>query len=423
MSNESVSKSPFNITKLLINSWIIIPVLIYLKVVNDWAVNIPMKDDYEVILDFLNHFKNAAFGEKIQLLFSQCNEHRILSSRLVYVLYYALTGIANFKVFVIIANLQLVIIWALLTYIIKQLEPRYWAMLSLIAGFLIFDLSNYENSIMAMAGMQNFGVIALFMATLYFFSQDKKYYLALGAFFEFMTIFSSGNGMVGAFFVALYCLFCGSKMQKIVSVSTLLVFVPLYFIGYHQPPNHVQPTFDIAKSISFFFSMIGSHFAFGETTNTDNANIVGGFFLLLTLGLLPYSKTMFKDKKLMLLLTVLCFILASMATTALFRANMEGIPYYSSRYLIYSHIFMAVTLIVVVQKFKVKPAGLWVSVAIMTLITLNSYKNNYNYGEVGFERENQRLISRPYYHPDLPKAQKIADESCTLDIYCIQDEK
>ena len=84
---------------------------------------------------------------------------------------------------------------------------------------------------------------------------------------------------------------------------------------------------------------------------------------------------------------------------------------------------MAVTLIVVVQKFKVKPAGLWVSVAIMTLITLNSYKNNYNYGEVGFERENQRLISRPYYHPDLPKAQKIADESCTLDIYCIQDEK
>lgn len=410
--------------KYLYNAWILIPVLIYFNVVNRYIVNIPMKDDYDAILGFLNNFREADFSQKIHLLFSQHNEHRIFASRLVYALYYILTGTANFKSFAIIANLQLTAAFLVFAYVIKQLGIKYWNVVALIAGFCIMDLSSYENGIMAMAGMQNFGVIALFMLTLYFYSKDGKRDLVFAGIFQFLTIYSSGNGIIAAFLIVLYCLLCGNKMQKITSAAVMLVFAPLYFVGYVQPARPAGHAFDLGVVFNYFLSMTGSHFAFGETTNTENANVVGAFFLILTLALLPYGKTMFRDKKLMLLLTVMAFILSSMATTALFRANLGTELYYSSRYLIYSHFFIAIALVVVALRFKEKQTIFWPAVGIFALIVLSAYKNNYTYGEANYDKEMQRMLYMPYYYPGPPEnAQKIAEESCKNGIYCLQDEK
>jgi len=286
------------------------------------------------------------------------------------------------------------------------------------------DHSSYENGIMAMAGMTNFGVIGFFMLTLYFYSKPSKLALGLAATFQFLTIYALGNGLVAAFIIMLYCMLCGTKLQKITSATVLLVSVSLYFIGYSQTARTVNQGFDLVVVINFFLSMIGSHFAFGETTNTENANVVGAFFLILTLALLPYSKTMFKDKKLMLLLTVLAFVGASMATTSIFRANLGTEVFYASRYLVYSHFFIAIALVVVAYRFREKQTIFWPSIGIFTLIVLCAYRNNYAYGELGYERESQRMINMPYYYPGPPeKAQQIADEACKNGIYCIQDEK
>ncbi len=424
MSADTANTKQSKYMSLLVNAWILIPVFVYFNLINTYAQNIPMKDDYDAVLGFLNHFRDASFSEKIQLLFSQHNEHRIFASRLVYAIYYIITGTANFKSFAIIANLQLAAAFLVFAYIIKQLGIKYWNVVALIAGFCIMDHSSYENGIMAMAGMQNFGVVALFMLTLYFYSKDSKQALVLGGVFQFLTIYSSGNGMIAAFFIMLYCLLCGTKLQKITSAAILLVFAPLYFVGYAQPARPAGHTFDLGVVINYFLSMAGSHFAFGETTNTENANVVGAFFLILTFALLPYSKTMFRDKKLMLLLTVLAFMLASMATTALFRANLGTELYYSSRYLIYSHFFIAIALVVVTLRFKEKQTIFWPALGIFAIIVLSAYKNNYAYGEANYEKESNRMLYMPYYYPGPHEnAQKIADESCKNGIYCLQDEK
>lgn len=423
MTERSI-KGNSRVQDYLFNAWILIPVLVYFNLINTYAQNIPMKDDYDAILGFLNKFRDAGFSEKIHLLFLQHNEHRIFASKLVYAIYYMITGAANFKSFVLIANLQLAAAFLVFSYIIKQLGIKYWNVVALIAGFCIMDHSSYENGIMAMAGMQNFGVVALFMLTLYFYSKDTKQSLIFGGIFQFLTIYASGNGMIAAFFIMLYCLLCGNKMQKITSVAILLVFAPLYFVGYSQPARAAGNTFDLGTTINFFLGMIGSHFAFGETTNTENANVVGAFFLILILALLPYSKTMFKDKKLMLLLTVLAFVGASMATTSIFRANLGTEVFYASRYLVYSHFFIAIALVVVAYRFREKQTIFWPSIGIFALIVLSAYRNNYAYGELGYERESQRMINMPYYYPGPPeKAQQIADEACKNGIYCIQDEK
>ncbi len=424
MSVDTANTKQSKYMNLLMNAWILIPVFIYFNLLNNYAQNIPMKDDYDAILGFLNHFRDAGFSEKIHLLFSQHNEHRIFASRLVYVIYYVLTGTANFKSFAIIANLELTAAFLVFVYVIKQLDIKYWNVVALIAGFCIMDSSSYENGIMAMAGMQNFGVIALFMLTLYFYSKDTKQALIVAGIFQFLTIYASGNGIIAAFFIVLYCLLCGSKMQKITSAAILLVFAPLYFVGYTQPARPAGHAFDLGVVINYFLSMVGSHFAFGETTNIENANVVGAFFLILTLALLPYRKTMFRDKKLMLLLAVMAFILASMATTALFRANLGTELYYSSRYLIYSHFFIAIALVVVAFRFKEKQTIFWPTLGIFAIILLGAYKNNYAYGEANYEKESNRMLYMPYYYPGPPEnAQKIAEESCKNGIYCIQDEK
>ena len=67
---------------------ILAPILIHLYYVCHYAVNIPLMDDYDAVLGFLNDFKKSGTADRVVLLFSQHNEHRILSSNLFYAAYY-----------------------------------------------------------------------------------------------------------------------------------------------------------------------------------------------------------------------------------------------------------------------------------------------------------------------------------------------
>src|SRR4051812_42559084 len=97
-----------------------IPAIVYFAIVCQYAVNIPSQDDYGATLDFLCQYKLAHGTDKIWLLFSQHNEHRILSSRIVYVLYNQLSGTINFRHIIILANLQLLLVFVVTVALIRQ---------------------------------------------------------------------------------------------------------------------------------------------------------------------------------------------------------------------------------------------------------------------------------------------------------------
>src|ERR1017187_10328490 len=113
----------YNLEKYI---FLFLPATVYFYIVNKYAVNIPSQDDYAAILDFLCHYKRAHGIDKFFMLFVQHGEHRILSSRIVYVLYDSIFGNINFRNIIFIGNAQLLFAYSILIIFIKKCLAKYW---------------------------------------------------------------------------------------------------------------------------------------------------------------------------------------------------------------------------------------------------------------------------------------------------------
>ena len=63
------------------------PIIFYYFCIFIFAVNIPFWDDYDSLRQHIAISSSDSLQERISILFSQHNEHRIAFNRIVYVLY------------------------------------------------------------------------------------------------------------------------------------------------------------------------------------------------------------------------------------------------------------------------------------------------------------------------------------------------
>ncbi|MEI9934159.1 MAG: hypothetical protein WDM71_04770 [Ferruginibacter sp.] len=359
-------------------------------------------------------FKEAAFIDKVWLLFSQHNEHRILLDRIMFVLDYYIFGSLNFKYLIIIADLELVVIFLILISFIRKCIPKYWNICALIVAFCLFDLGNYENADWAMAGIQNYGVIMLFLLSLFFYNRNGKWAIVAAVFFQFMLVFSSGNGVVGCAVILLFTILQKDKSKIIIAAIASIIFISLYFLHYQQSQTP-RGTFD--TTIPFFFKLSGAIISF------DYAAFFGVVILALTFFTLPATKKInFKENTLPLVVT-LVFVLGTMCTISYFRSNFSKESkdwFHGSKYLIYPHILLAVCFVFSFLKMKEKKFKWPVTIAF-ALIIIFVYQQNMEWGESGFARENLRLTSKPYYGVDEKVAKEIEQKACAENIYCAED--
>jgi len=411
-----------NTNELLLNSILLIlsilPIWLLFSLVKEYSLNLPFQDDWDAILKYLNSWGNSA--EKIKLLFSQHNEHRILSSRLTYIIYYNIFNKIDLQNIIIIGNIQLILITAILSFFCFKSLGKYWSIAVIIINLCVFDPSNYENSNFAMGGMQNYGVILFFLSSLFFYykSFENNYYLVFAVIFHFLCTFSSGNGIIGGFVLVLFALIGGKKKSKIISISSFILFTSLYFYSYQSTPKaNVEIKFN--NIITFFLKLSGGHFGYDDRI----------MFSLIIFGILLiaffYKKKILLDKKILPFTATLAFIICSMATVALFRTGgKEDIDHdsFGSRYLIYAHMLAALCFIIVCYKLK-EVNFKWAILTVFSIFFIKAYKSNYEYGENGFARTNYRLLNTNYYYPDSNYAKKIAIESCQKGIYCIEENR
>ncbi len=397
---------------LLLNAWILIPVFFYFKMVNEYALNLPYSDDYDAILGFLNIFNGASFSEKISLLFAQHNEHRILSSRIIFILYYKVFGNINFRHLIFIANLQLAALFFVVVFFIKQSIPKYWNLAAFITALCMFDVGNFENANFAMAGMQNYGVILWFAISLFYYSKNTTASLLSAVIFQLLCIFSSGNGGIGSLLITAFTVFSKSRIKMIAGILSSLIFIPLYFFHYSKAAA-VAGT-NIPDSISYFFQLTGGIFDF------DLSLYIGVCIIVLLLICLPVTKKIQFKNNTLPLFCLLLFVLASMATVSFFRSHVQGIHFYTSRYLIYPHLLAGLLFVFGFIRLQGNRAQ-WPAAIIFLLIMLRTYSHNIEWGQSGFNVEYTRLTSTEYVHPDQKRAKAVSEESCRQGIYCIED--
>lgn len=396
---------------------VLVPIGIFLRYVNVYALNLPRQDDYDAILDFLINYERAGDGAtKLSLLMAQHNEHRIFTSRLMFVLYHKLFGEFNFRHIIFLNATVLIGLFGTLAHFIRRALPSKWHAAVLGLSLCLFGLNHFENMDFAMAGMQNYGVILLMVGSVYCYSRSSNILIAPAVLLQALCVFSSGNGNLGSAFILLYCLLAKDKKRIIASLCTFLVFAPLYYYRYNPPPPGFF-TLNMAKVMPFFLHVVGAHFSFDQ-------GIPAAILLLVVLLVgLPVRKWLRIEQKDLPLLCIAGFILASVAVMSVFRANMPGSTGYSSRYFIYPALLTAFTFAFVLVKYGDNKMVIRFGVPPIVVLLLLCYNWNCKDGRNGFKGFNEELRTMEYHYPDKERGKRIADEACAMHIYCLEKNR
>lgn len=397
-----------------------IPIYLFFSLLTEFAVNIPILDDWDAILGFIIKWTETNSIDKIKLIFSQHNEHRIAVSRAIYALFFYLSKDINFLKLGIIANVQLVVIFAVLTYFSSKYITFTWPIFSSVIALCIFDATNYENSMIAMAGMANYGVIMFFLLSLFFYSLKSKYFIFLALFFQITCAFSNGNGLIAGIVLVMYCI---AKKNKIKTITCLVTFIStalLYFIDFTRNNDDLTGKNILAIS-EFFIRLIGGHFG------PDNR-----IFASIILTIIAATKLYFyfknrrkKEDTILPIIAIFVFTLISAASIAIFRSSDESkiaLNSYSSRYLIYSHLYTIVVFLFLLHQFE-KTKMRWILIGAISFFTLRAYTENYRFGKNMFNVYHRRARLNKYYYPDLAKAKILDTASCQKKIYCLEKNR
>lgn len=330
-------------------------------------------------------------------------------------LYCSIFKTINFRYIIFTDAVFLVTIFLILLQIIKKLLPEIWLTIGFIFSICIFDIDGFENAYFAMAGMQNYGIILLFVGSLLSYSLENKKYIPLASALQIICIFSSGNGNVAAFFILVFTLLNKDRLKIIVATCSFLIFAPLYYLHYKQPDTNFF-TLDPSKFLAYFFHSIGAHISYVR-------GIAAGIVILATFLLcLPINKKIKIQQNTLILLCISGFLFSSMGVMSIFRGNLPINCSYASRYFIYSHLILAITITFLLLKINKHALRIkFLSCAILYLMFI--YAENYNEGKNAFEAQYALLKNTDFGYPDKVRAKQVTDESCKLGIYCIEDAK
>lgn len=390
------------------------PALFYFYNVYQYACNIPIMDDYDAILNFLHDFNSAGFRDRLLLLFSQHNEHRLLHSRIIYIAYDQLFHNVSFRNLIFIGDGQLLGVAGVSVYFIRKCGGSHWPVIAFVWMLCLFDLNTYESGSIAMYGVQNFGVLMLFFLSMFLYDRGNRC-IVPAALLQAICVFSSGNGMIASLFIVVFTLRSGSTRKKIVSAATTLVCSALYFVGYTSPANTSSSSYDIGKSIVYFIRLSGAHFSF------DYSLVFGIILLTAVVANFPY-KIVWYNTSLWPIICILGFVLTSMGTVSLFRGSIEAAQFQTSRYLIYPQLLVAIGCLFIFLRLEGQKVRLPITIGLL-LILLNTWSNNYHFGQAGFRRTAARAEAYLYWYPDRKRAAAIIHTACESDIYCLDEER
>lgn len=255
------------------------------------AYNFPYEDDFNSALSFVSSF---AFGqlstfEKIKLLFSQYNEHRIVFDRLVFLTDYYLFGELNFRHLILFGNVSMLLLsWLFFNVTLQSIPWQQRLFYLLPVAYSLFLFKYWDLSTWAMAALQNLYVVVFAMFSLYKLSQPGRASFAMACAAALLAMFTSGNGLF-CFMAGVPILILLKSYRRLAIWATVgITAVGLYFWGYRQPPYHpdvVDSLFNYSgRAIRYLFSLMGAMIHNHSTLSM----LFGGASLLLTIALVGY---------------------------------------------------------------------------------------------------------------------------------------
>ena len=332
-----------------LTAWLLIllPVVAFFWLFFKYTVNMPVNDDYQAVLDFLNNYVTAkSFGEKLNLVFAQHMEHRIVFSRVWTLISYKLQHNVNFNFLSFIGNLSLIGIALIFFRKFRSLDLSLFLFVPVTV--LIFNITSWENMTFPMCAASNFVVHMFILLSLSYLTkpaaQGQKNIL-LAILFLVMAFLSQGASVALLPVSILVLLYKKEYKNLLIYFACISVVLFLYFHHYFRPPVSGDIVTAVAdfkvRSIVFVFGFLGNAFDYfliftdEKHVSFGMSSIIGfGFFLLF----LYITKTKYYQKNLFNY-SVMVLILTTAVMAAISRSSMDMEMATASRYRINGCIF------------------------------------------------------------------------------------
>ena len=276
-----------------------LPIVVFGWTWQHYAVNIPKWDDHALRAFLYYSGQEPTFSGKLQWLFKQHNEHRIVYDRIVTALDYGLFGQLNYTHLMLVGNLSLVGLLAVFAGVLRRKEGVVWYQLPILyalpVALLLFNLSQWENMFWGMASLQNFSVVLWVLGAFYLLTYADRWGLAL--LMAILATLTSGNGLMiwplGFVLLVLQPIVRSvmpkpKKLRPLISWAVAaVVVIGLYFWGFEKPggTHAVRP--GVLALLKGWLAVTGAAAEALPVGNpVYNSVLLGGVLILSTLGII-----------------------------------------------------------------------------------------------------------------------------------------
>ena len=191
---------------------ILIPAVIHFFLLNKFVVNFPSWGDDIIYLDLIEKFDKISWSERLGNIFAfHSYIHRIAFSRTLLVLYYKMIGIINFKVIIMLANLQsIAILWIIFRYL-KREQMSTWYLVGV--SILLFSVNGNLDNYGLIGVLQHLSSILFLVLISYglIYKPSHIWPLIMALLYPFV----STEGLVFILWASCYLFFTKSKFRVI----------------------------------------------------------------------------------------------------------------------------------------------------------------------------------------------------------------
>ena len=249
---------------------ILIPVAIHFFLLDKFLVNFPSWGDDIIYIDLIEKFDKISWPERLSNIFAFHNYiHRIAFSRTLLILYFKIIGTINFKVIIMLANLQSGAILLIIFKYLKREQLSIWYLVGV--SILLFSVNGNLDNYGLIGVLQHLSSILFMVSISYGLIYKPNHIWPL--FLTFLYPFVITEGLVFILWVLCYLYFTKSKFRVTFTILFALIFV-FYFHNYEGDHSNL-PRADYVEMIYLFLKGILVYLGSSLKHNVSIAWVIG----------------------------------------------------------------------------------------------------------------------------------------------------
>ncbi len=231
------------------------------------ARNMPYWDEFDTAIALLLRLEGRPLGwELLEPLVAVTNEHRTVTSRLIFAASFWATGSVDFAVLSVIGNLFLCGAAVLLIVVAGTMARRLT--MGLVLAALLFQLEHFESFFWAGSSIDHFQIVLLSVAALVGLSRQSRLGTFLGCLFAVLATLTLAHGLivwpVGALMLAARERRTALRWWLGLALATGALFFTGYFFNGAHAIGGSASVGALIRVLAYWFQLIGAPVALGH---------------------------------------------------------------------------------------------------------------------------------------------------------------